>query len=364
MKIGRESTQRGAVMLLLLGVLGSVSVFWWLQSEVAAQRLRLSANHSEQIVRELQQAKLALISYAVTYADNYKPRGAGVGHLPCPDLDAVDDGNPHNDGPNPPCGQPDRQLGRLPRETFTFASPLQTDSRSAARKRLSFHAHQSNLDQQPWYRVSSAFVNNPVTTLVNPDTEGTLRVDQQRDVIAVVIAPGPALAAQTEARPDDEVQSYLEAVSVNADSVFTRVHDVNMNDLLVYITRQELLPLLERRVLGFVHDWLVEFQNQWCPAEHNCYPFAGDGLNCRLNRLDGNLAFLPGDCESALTWDGLLDGVALNEHWFIRNQWHNYIRYELAPECVNADVRCQIKTRSGSLSQSSQSLVMIVPGDN
>ena len=78
-------SQRGAALLImmLILVMGTMGVLLKGFSARKAQ-LRQDAATSE----ALSQAKAALIAYAVLYADNYPPTGAGPGHLMCPDTDA------------------------------------------------------------------------------------------------------------------------------------------------------------------------------------------------------------------------------------------------------------------------------------
>lgn len=363
--VRERGRQRGAALLVLLGMLAGLGVALLLPADAAFKTNSQSLQRDRLVARELQQAKEALLAYAISYADNYRPSGAGVGHLPCPDLDPVDDGNPDNDGPNPPCGTAARQLGRLPRQTFTFGSPIPEADQQGSHKRLSFHERRSDIDQQLWYAVSSGFINNPVATIVNPGTRGTLRVDQRQDIVAVIIAPGPALPGQHRGRPGDLLSAYLEGENADGDLHFSRQKHAGANDRLVAISRADLLPELERRVLGFVRGWFHVYQLKQCPDTLDCYPYAAEGLHCVSGADIGSIPLLQGSCATALTDDDTLDGVTLRRHWFIRNRWQEYIRYSVDPVCrLATDVQCRLETFSGSSLGFDYSLVSVAPGES
>jgi len=354
----------GALVLIMLGLFPIVATGVWLAlGSGSAEPGRHTPGPRSANTGQLVKAKAALLAYAVSYADNYRPTGAGPGHFPCPDLDPVDDGNLLNDGPDPPCGRLSRQIGRLPRQTFTHASPELGDlPRQSRKKRLAFHAHRSTRDQQPWYVVSPGFANNPLTALVNPASGGKLQVDGVGQVVAIILAPGNALPGQASRRPGDRVADYLEGENADGDLHFSRRYDQVHNDQLISITTDELLPLVERRVLGFVRRWLLEYQRLACPAQLSCFPYAATGITCTAGKYRGGLPLLRGSCQSALAPQGLLDGVAPSRHWFVRNRWPDFIQYELAPECAApAPVQCSLIIVHGSVRKDRKSLVSVRP---
>jgi len=215
---------------------------------------------AEQNIQRLNLAKEALLAAAVTYADNYGPRGAGPGHLPCPDLDPPDDGNAGNDGPDPPCGSTDKQIGRVPRLTLATRSDLtNTESTSSLiqselnrSKLLEFYPQLSFQDRQPWYVVDDAFINNPTNRIVNAETTTTLSDSAGRAVVAVLIAPGKMMPESHQQRPGIAPADYVESVVTTLragpgrSATISRDHTVESNDQLIYIYRDELMPLINR----------------------------------------------------------------------------------------------------------------------
>lgn len=293
----------------------------------------------------LKSAKQALIAYAVSYADNYAPTGAGPGHLPCPDLDPQADGILTNDGPNPPCRSGTRYYGRLPRYTFTTDvykhSPLTTPGHQ--QKLLEFYTPRSYNDQRLWYAVSPSFVNNPVTEPLNPASRGELVVDGL-SVIAVIVAPGPELQQHGQHRPSDSITDYLEGVNNLTDLQFsTRV--VDGNDLITAITLDEIMPEVISRVASSIIQWLETYKNRNCGMSgSSCYPAAGDDGHCTVGANVGSLPMFPGNCVHGLVSDDLLDGVSPDRHWFIKQDWLYFFEYRIDPTCVDSPL-CTVSWR-------------------
>ena len=351
----------------------------------ASRPLYLRAERDAQI---LYQAKVALLAYAVSYADNYRPTGAGPGHMPCPDLDPPDDGNPRNDGPNPPCSRASRLVGRIPR--LTTAVRESTDSEYNDHKVLEFYPLQTHLDHQPWYRIAGSFINNPGNRVVNPSSVSSLQDRQQRQIVATLMTPGPEIAALNQQRPGILAEDYLEGLIATQQPLagilaVTRDHNLQSNDLVVPIYVDELLPLVVRRVAGFVRDMLYRYRDTHCPvaaaitetqaatitatdlpdidvsaqsAAPVCFPYAAAPLDSttqqdasvqsadELNRtastltecvpglLAGRVSLVANDCESSLSKDGLWQGVDVARHWFVRNAWVNYFHYAVELACL------------------------------
>ncbi len=352
--------QRGSALPLLLLLLAGSGILWFGKTTVNAPN-KVQNQHETSMM--LMAAKRALMAFAIAYSDNYQASGAGIGHLPCPDLDPIDDGVLTNDGPNPPCGQQARQIGRLPRQTYTYASP-DPEEPGADRlgKRIEFYSMRSLRDEQPWYVVSSAFVNNPHTTIVNSLTKGTLSVDGQDDIAAIVIAPGPALHAQHQYRPGNSIKDYLEGTNADGDTVYTAKLSSKHNDRLIVITARELSAVLEKRALALVVRWLTEFNRRNCAANSMCYPFAAMDSLCKKGSLQGSLPLMRGDCDQLLSHQGKLDAVPPEQHWFVRNNWHELIQYEVSSQCLIASTQeCEIDITYGRKQGTGVSIVTVRP---
>ncbi|MPY72382.1 MAG: hypothetical protein GEU92_20200 [Alphaproteobacteria bacterium] len=261
----------------------------------------------------LVQAKTALLGFA-TGVDL-----AGLeerpGDLPCPDT--------NNDGVEDPCPSSALRLGRLPWRTLGLP-----DLRDGDGERL-------------WYAVSNNFKNNPRTdcnvpppplitppyphnfgclnsdtrgtitirnsagTIVNDGTEGSLTPDLDSlatAAIAIVISPGATLvrelAAGSQVRTVGTASvldptNYLDVIGSEDNAVFTDgttdgfiagpIYDTNsrllVNDRILAITYQDLVPVLEQRVVREVYRCL----DAYALSSFGLYPWAADigesGLN-------------------------------------------------------------------------------------
>ena len=294
------SRQMGAALLLITAVLGFGSA----AGILAIHGLNGAAlARSESVARELQKAKQALIAYAVNYADNYASGGAGPGHLPCPD--PHDTGVADNGSPAGVCGQ--YKIGRLPVSWLTSTG-----------KATELYPFARAFPRRFWY-VSAEDFRYSSNQIVNPDTAAALRVDDIYEVVAVIIDPGPPLTGQT--RPSDKAVDYLEGSNADGDANFITGAKGEFNDRLVYITRSELLPLVEKRVLGYVADWLRKYRRL-----NGDYPtpaaLGNAGNHCDDPSLEAG--FLPfgeplGECADA--------PFIQAARWFQRNRWEHFIYY-------------------------------------
>ncbi len=232
-------SDKGAALLIMMLMLFMVSM------AVILKGLGNRNNRDRQTVattKALMQAKEAVIAFAVTHADLY-PAGAGVGHLMCPDTDAPAfdaSGAPLAPyGPaNIPCGP--NAIGRLPHYvTLLSGTPLPISD------------YGSGADQQLWYAVADAFLANPnggISNIVNSSTPGSLTLDGQSDVVAVLFSPGQALGGQS--RPATNPAAYLEAENT-AGPVFVSgwpAAPESFNDTVLAIRRSELLLPMTARV--------------------------------------------------------------------------------------------------------------------
>ena len=344
---GSCGNQPGFSLLLILLILLTGSVFHVVGKQSLVDNFAV-LDAADRVVR-LNRAKQALISYAVSYADNYLPGGAGPGHLPCPDHSPINDGNEGNDGPDPPCSRKSLLLGRLPRFTWSQDLANSTDTgivRQQNKKRIVFYADRSLRDEQMWYAVSRSHINNPINRAVNPGTAGLINVDGFGDIVAVVIDPGTRISVNKGVRPGHGALAYLEGVNADGGLNFTQPGDSSeSNDLLVSISRDELMEVVTRRVGVYTVRQLMLFNNEYCkPPDGQCYPSAGDKTaTCVADLLDGRLPVYTGNCPASLINNGYIQEIEATKHWFIRNRWPNFIRYSLAPECLHDyDKRCGV----------------------
>jgi hypothetical protein len=280
----------------------------------------------------LAQAKVALIGYAAGVSN--LAGGERPGDLPCPDSN--DSGAPGT----PNCNTQALRIGRLPWKTLGV-----DDLRDGDGERL-------------WYAVSTNFKNSTRTTCaapgdagcLNSDTRGTITVRNNAGtvihdgsnpnaftpsgVIAVIFAPGAILQRQgagttqirdcsgagcgfadtcnSTATPKCNPVNYLDVLSgVEDNSSFTDgsnsdgfingvIRDANgnliVNDRLITITYDDLMPLLQRRVAKEALNSLTAYAS----ANNGRYPWAApmtdvtspysDNTGERFGRLPDTMA--------------------------------------------------------------------------
>lgn len=230
------AAQRGVVLLafaMLLFIAGTGWVISVLNSNQIAQQ-RDSAT-----ALALNAAKERLIAYAVMHADYYPAAPIGPGHLPCPDTngDGVED---------TPCAA--NAPGRLP---VSYTLP------TAAVMPLS--DHDTGIDQQFWYVVSTAFKRAPFG-IANTTSAGTVTLDGQTGIVALLIAPGELTGVQT--RVNNTSSNYLEAGNIAGPNYVTSdaVAPANFNDRVLRISVRELMSPVTARVVEAMRTRIIAFQ--------------------------------------------------------------------------------------------------------
>ncbi len=236
-------SKQGGVVLLAIMLVIVVSASFVLVSKLNANARQFTRQSSS--LPALNQAKAALIGYAVTYPENVNPN-AGPGYLPCPDLN--DDGNAA--GACALAGPVNFTLGRFPFETLDVA-----DLRDSNGQRL-------------WYALSDNYRNFAGFTPLNSETPGQLNLDGDGDIVAVLIAPGLALDGQNRAAAPLNPANFLEDDNADIDANYVSNAAGQFNDVLVTITRQELMQAVEKRVLGEVAIAMTNYQ-----TTYNAYPW-------------------------------------------------------------------------------------------
>lgn len=340
-RYSRPQHQQGVVLVvaLLILLLGATS---WVLTLNFDNDVRLARQKQDRA--DLAQARQALIAYAVSYADNYANENknidstgyiehAGPGHFPCPDTSG-------NGSPNPPCN--DLVAGWLP-VSFTVEDKV---------IQLAPHLDGRSL----WYIPSPLYVNNISESgtfsaaIVNPSVEDDLisgkrhlSVNDESDVVAVLIAPGPLTGDQDHT--SNSITDYLEGE--NADSDYTFVFSGLGNDQLLTIRKRDLMPLVEKRVLGFARDWLIAYKKtfgRWPYAA----PLSGESRDCTNNAdllSEGLLPNLRMNTQDNEKGKAFVAGCqALNykktepfnefslPSWFYKNGWHRYVYYRFSED--------------------------------
>lgn len=239
--------QRGAALMIMIVILvtGVASALIGALSTTALNTARQGT-----AADELARAREALVSYAITYGDTHASKVHG--YLPCPDPDGTAGAN--GEGSSETCGNKDvSTIGRLPWKTLGLPSLRDGNGECL------------------WYAVAGTYKNNPMTDMMNWDTPGLFEILDAsgatiaQDVVAVVFAPGTVLGSQNRA-PDGTApicggnytaSNYLDsdgtlnngAVSTSANAItqFRLTSSAQINDRLIYITRQDIWNAMLKR---------------------------------------------------------------------------------------------------------------------
>lgn len=245
--VRKYKSQQGAALLIFMLILISASSYALVTKLNAATKTH---TRQQTTSKALAEAKQALISYAVTYPDKVNP-DYGPGYLPCPDIN-----NNGSAGGSCSAGG-DTTIGRFPWVTLKM-----NDLTDSSGQRL-------------WYALTDNYKYNPKLEPLNSETPGQLNVDVDADgdidandiddIVAVLIAPGAPINNQNRDPGETdiavEIANYLEADNADFDTDFVISNSDAINDRLIFITRQELMEQVEKRVLGEVSQFLLEYKH-------------------------------------------------------------------------------------------------------
>ncbi|NOS98483.1 MAG: hypothetical protein HOP25_08445 [Methylotenera sp.] len=323
--------QKGAALIFMAFILGLGAAAYVLKtynSEAA------KAKRDEKSAISLVMAKEALLAYSISRT------GAGErpGNMPRPDYFASSESPANYDGDadggcldysKPPNGLPlisstenMRCLGRLPWRTLgmSIASPTQNDG----------------VGNMPWYAVSAnltapacitalnssilsmpytgyvcgSATNLPYPWLTVKDNLGNIISNR---VAAVLLMPNAILSGQARpVTPLAGITNYLEAGNSDFDNEFTVATDLNMNDKLVYITIDELMAAVSRRVSSDISILLNKYNKK-----NTHFPYAaplGSSLNNFISSGVAKKGMVPVDitdtCSSTPTTNCNLQPIA------------------------------------------------------
>lgn len=259
----RCNKQRGAALMVMLVimVIGSAAFLVSSLSRPGAQieRDRIT-------IEALAQAKGALIAYAVSRGDVV---GTRPGDLPCPDTDAPPPPGTINNNYGAAEGSCTAgAIGRLPWKTLGISELVDESG------------------EPLWYAISGNFRDaNDNPPPINSDTVGSLDVYDNdgttlltpagSKAVAVVFAPGKIIGSQqrSSASGKTTATNYLDTgpnSRNNATGPFISANKTDtFNDRLIYITTDQLLPAIEKRVAGEIKNQLNAYYSAW-----HAFPFA------------------------------------------------------------------------------------------
>jgi len=366
--------QRGMMLIMLVFMLGIAAVAYMVH---ALNGNTVKIERDKKTAAALAEAKAALISYSTrdlspgTCTTNcLRP-----GDLPCPDM--------NNTGVvGTSCGSAagssqTLRIGRLPWKTLGIG-----DLRDGYGERL-------------WYAVSNRYKYNTRYRPLNSDTTGTITLrnssgavindgSSSTGLVAVIFSPGPPIVRQDGVQQDrstsqeNVASNYLDIAVGEDNASFTDgsgtdgfimgpIKDVNgneiLNDRLLPITRNDMIPAMEARVLSEVANALLDY---FCGignanyATKSCNGLEGNFPNpasfSSTTCLGSNDLTVPSsNCISdtsvshgripvngispAWSSTSILRGVR-NGNWFQQNGWRELIHYAVAPACATGTSEC------------------------
>jgi len=250
------SAQSGAALLALMLVI-IVGASYMLVSKFNSNSTIYARNAKTE--QALTDAKKALLAYAMNYPELRNNPEKGPGFLPCPDQN--NDGNPTN------CGTSQTTFMRLGRLPFRILGLM--DLRDSSGERL-------------WYAVSDNFKNTLSNdNVVNSETPGLISVDGSGDIVAVIIAPGEPIGNQL-GRPSNDPANYLDGINADATTgTFVTKDNIGFNDRLITISRQELMRVVEQRVIGEVRSVMQDYY-----VRQGVYPWLASFANPQAGNPD------------------------------------------------------------------------------
>jgi hypothetical protein len=245
----RADRERGAALLALLAVI-ALTASWFLVSQLNAESGSLAAARKNRNAEVLNRAKQALIGYVAAQAAKSGENNPGA--MPCPENPGdFADATGRQGLVGTSCGT--TTVGRFPWKTLGL-----DQLRDASGEPL-------------WYVVGPGWgVASGSNTVINSNSTGQLTVDGvANDAIALIIAPGPAIAAPAatgctawnQARPTTGIpdsRNYLECENATGasfvtfkaptvDPVTKTVTQVS-NDQVIKITVEDVMPALEAAI--------------------------------------------------------------------------------------------------------------------
>ena len=338
------SKQKGiALILFVITALTAVGGAFF----IAANKFRNSDIHTDKVTfAALAGAKQSLIDFSLSY----QPAGLAVelGRLPYPDrfLDGDYDGQSDCINYNAPFDLT-LVIGRFPWLREQGACPVHDinfDLTDAAGERLWYAVsphlvrHQNNQTFSPNF-LDPAVANQWLTLY---DENGLV----SNRVAFIVFSAGEALPGQN--KNNSAPANFLDTYNVpgfgvinNFDNDLTFVkapQDEDFNDKLIYMTIDEFMPHLERRVLSEVRTLLSTFQ-----TTNDFYPYPallGDtNYNCDNLLLAGGAVgggFIATNNAGPNTCPPPVGGgpatIALGGHLL---RWQPYIIYEPRQDCID-----------------------------
>ncbi|MFZ2268566.1 MAG: hypothetical protein WAV95_13410 [Azonexus sp.] len=218
--------------------------------------LYLTANASGQrnhraaaLAATLLRAKEALLARAVN--DQNRP-----GSLPCPDR--LTDSQEMNNRPDD--GKADMLAGNRCPSDLGWLPWLTLDLPELS----------DETGNHLWYALSPSLRDDDSAQPINSATAMSLKVDDQDDIAAIIIAPGGPIGQQR--RPSDNPADYLESQDGLNNTFSSGPPTADFNDTVMVITRAEIMAAVGKRLAGELRNCLEQHADSSANPEHR-YPW-------------------------------------------------------------------------------------------
>ena len=244
----RIRKQSGIALIALLVLLIMAGAYAFYHSAVIGTG---RAQQETKVAATLARAKEALIARAVTDANR-------PGSLPCPDLITNNSGLSNFPGD----GKADMfTLTQCP--SYVGWLPWVT---------LDLPELSDDTGTRLWYALAPELRDDDSAQPINSDRALTLQLDGVSDIAALIIAPRAPLAGQ--ARPSNNPADYLDGANGNGDDriYVSGPQGLAFNDMVIAITRQELMAAVEKRVANEVKHCIEQHAAASANVTHG-YPW-------------------------------------------------------------------------------------------
>ncbi|HYO28810.1 MAG TPA: hypothetical protein VER68_11065, partial [Azonexus sp.] len=259
--IRKESGIALVALLVLLIMAGAYAFYRY--ANVVGGRIQQEAKLAATLAR----AKEALIARAVTDANR-------PGSLPCPDLITNNVGLSNFPGD----GKADMfTLTQCP--SYVGWLPWVT---------LDLPELSDDTGTRLWYALSPELRDDDSAQPINSDRALAQQLDGAADIAAVIIASRAAIGSQ--ARPSNTPSDYLDGGNGNGDDriYISGPQGPAFNDMVVAITRQELMAAVEKRVASEVKACLEQHAASAVNTERT-YPWPAPLSNSTFRGTAGSL---------------------------------------------------------------------------
>jgi hypothetical protein len=319
--------QQGFGLVLMLTLLAAIGGYT-LSATSTSLRPNLSLASAVHINSELAQSRQALISYSAHYPYLYGPKGAGIGHLPCPDTNSLDSDATAwsvKQGPNPPCGTHTVAVGHLPSHI------------SFPKGRYMIHA---GFGPRVGYAVSGRLINNPANHAVNPAVKFTEPTNLQHSALL----RQQTLTSNSNRIPSSEIMITKKALmlAVRPSVAAWLVEKLNNQGSSFCVRNQKIM--LRNNIYG-LDERCRQFEQlvQRCSSEEN----ATEVWRMTSEKFKSNLLLLyladviseQFQCATSTLEQIYIDYVPAKQHWLVRNGWLNWISVEHDAECVHLQLQ-------------------------